>query len=94
MQPLSRLLLVFWVPFPSGCCKINTDGLVVNTPSELCCRGIFKKLRGQVIYCFHLKDSVGFAFEAELLVVIWALELAKAKHLNFIWIEDDSSYVV
>lgn len=66
----------------------------MNTPSELCCRRIFKNSRGQVICCFHPKDSVGFTFEAELLAVIWALELAKAKHLNFFWIEDDSSYVV
>lgn len=44
--------------------------------------------------CFNVKTGIGFAFVAEIIVVIYALELAQARGLNYIWLESDSVYVV
>lgn len=43
---------------------------------------------------FHAKASTSFAFEAKLVVVIYALEMPKTCSLDFIWLESDSMHVV
>ncbi|XP_057786474.1 uncharacterized protein LOC131003922 [Salvia miltiorrhiza] len=44
--------------------------------------------------CFHYKGGVGFAFEAKLLTVISAIQIADAHGWHDLWIEADSSFVV
>ncbi|KAH6758908.1 hypothetical protein C2S51_019143 [Perilla frutescens var. frutescens] len=56
--------------------------------------GVFRRSDGSVVGCFHTDEGVGFAFLAEILVVLAALEWAKRLSLDFIWLEADSIYVV
>lgn len=87
-------IIVHWRPPPSGWTKINTDGAAAGSPGALTCGGIFRNCRGFVSLCFHVKLGSGFAFEGELVAAIFALEMAQARELNFVWLESDSSYVV
>ncbi|KAH6832231.1 hypothetical protein C2S53_005580 [Perilla frutescens var. hirtella] len=49
---------------------------------------------GSVLGCFHTEKGIGFAFLAEALAVLEALEWARRLSLDFIWLEADSVYVV
>ncbi|KAH6760822.1 hypothetical protein C2S51_017771 [Perilla frutescens var. frutescens] len=67
-------ILVSWRPPPLGWIKINTDGSSQGAPGIMCTGGVFKRTDGSVLCCFHTSEGVGFAFIAELLAVIVALE--------------------
>ncbi|XP_057803244.1 uncharacterized protein LOC131018545 [Salvia miltiorrhiza] len=53
-------------------------------------RDKFSWVRG----CFHVKGGIGFAFEAELLAVISAIQIADHRNWKYLWIESDSTYIV
>lgn len=59
---------------------------MLTTLGVMRCGGVFRNSSGNVICCFHRIDNVGFAFEAELIVVIHALEIAYPKGLQFFWV--------
>ncbi|XP_057811645.1 uncharacterized protein LOC131025878 [Salvia miltiorrhiza] len=47
-----------------------------------------------VLGCFHFSVGRGWAFEAELLAFIIALEQIIAQRWDFVWIETDCTYMV
>ncbi|KAH6796697.1 hypothetical protein C2S52_021251 [Perilla frutescens var. hirtella] len=85
---------VFWRPSTTGWIKINTDRSSQGAPGSLATGGVFRILDGSVLYCFHTEEGVGFAFLAELLAAITALEWARKLSLDFIWLEANFVYVV
>ncbi|KAH6825024.1 hypothetical protein C2S53_005089 [Perilla frutescens var. hirtella] len=82
--PPTQVVPVIWRPPPCGWIKINTDGSTIGAPGSMAMGGIFCGSDGQVLCCFHSDEGVGFAFLAELLAVIFALEQAQVRSLNFI----------
>lgn len=56
--------------------------------------GVFRNCWGFVTTYFHVKSGHEFAFEAELIAVIYALELAQTQGLDSFLLEPDSTYVV
>lgn len=44
--------------------------------------------------CFNANVRTSFAFGAELVAVIYAIEVAKVCFLDFIWLESESMHVV
>ncbi|XP_057790909.1 uncharacterized protein LOC131008023 [Salvia miltiorrhiza] len=47
-----------------------------------------------VLGCFHFSAGRGWAFEAELLALIIALEQIIVQNWDFVWIETDCTYMV
>lgn len=74
--------------------KINTDDVAPGALGALTCGGGFRNSRGFVSLCFHVKLGFDFAFKAELVVAIFALEMAQARELHFVWLGSDTSYMV
>lgn len=82
-----------------SCCMVSATTWMVDSsacgfPGSLVCGGVVHNSRGFVTTFFHAKVGDHFAFEAELIEVIYALELTHANSFNFIWQESDSMYVV
>ncbi|KAH6781520.1 hypothetical protein C2S52_001729 [Perilla frutescens var. hirtella] len=65
-----------------------------GAPGCMAMGGVFRTPDGSVTNYFHTDEGVGFAFLAELLAAITALEWAQRLALDFIWLEADSIYVV
>lgn len=88
-----RILEVRWKLPPPEWIKCNTDGSALGSPGSARCGGVFRNCRGFVLGCFSVNLGTAFAFEAELFVVILALEAAFERNWNKIWLECDSTYV-
>ncbi|KAH6770666.1 hypothetical protein C2S52_015469 [Perilla frutescens var. hirtella] len=93
-SPTRDPISVFWRPPPPWWVKINTDGSSAGVPGIMATGGVIRRSDGSVIFCFHTDEGVGFAFIAELLAVLQALEWACILTLDYIWLEADSIYVV
>ncbi|XP_057777802.1 uncharacterized protein LOC130996413 [Salvia miltiorrhiza] len=87
---------VHWWPPVNHWMKVNTDGSALGAPGSISAGGggVFRDKWAAVRGCFHVKGGLGFAFEAELLAVITAINIAHSRGWRFLWVESDSSYVV
>ncbi|XP_057803315.1 uncharacterized protein LOC131018618 [Salvia miltiorrhiza] len=70
---------VHWWPPVSPWIKVNTDGSAQGSPGNIAAGGVFRDHFAWVRGCFHYKAGVGYAFEAELLAVIIAVQIAHSK---------------
>lgn len=66
----------------------------LGAPGLATCGGVFRNSRGFVQGCFSIKMGIAFAFEAELLAAILAIEAAAERNWCHLWLECDSTYVV
>lgn len=64
--------------------NINTDGGATGASGALTCGGVFRNCLAFVSICFHVKLGSDFAFEAELVATIFALEMTQARELHFV----------
>lgn len=92
--PPKKLIQGTWWPPPVGWIKVSTDGSAVGCPGIARAGGVFRDACDQVLACFQVSGGVAFAFEAELLGAITAMEIAWAKGWHHLWLESNSSYVV
>ncbi|XP_057770995.1 uncharacterized protein LOC130990779 [Salvia miltiorrhiza] len=84
---------VFWLPPPYPWRKININGSVHGSP--LCIHaGDIIRDSSTVIGCFHFAAGRDWAFKAELLALIIALEQVVVQGWDYIWIEIDYTYLV
>ncbi|KAK3200069.1 hypothetical protein Dsin_023484 [Dipteronia sinensis] len=89
-----RIIEIYWRPPPLGWIKVNKDGACLGSPGPSSCCGVFRNHRGFVKGCFASPLGIMHAFEAELSVVIKAIEYAFGFGWHNLWIECDSSYMV
>ncbi|XP_057771151.1 uncharacterized protein LOC130990949 [Salvia miltiorrhiza] len=89
-----RMVEVHWWPPVNHWIKVNTDGSALGAPGAIAAGGVFRDKWSVVRGCFHIKGGVGYAFEAELLAVITAINIAHDRNWLHLWIEADSMYVV
>ncbi|KAH6808270.1 hypothetical protein C2S51_029378 [Perilla frutescens var. frutescens] len=82
-SPLKNMVSVIWRPPPSGWIKINTDGSSQGAPGKMATGGVFRHSDGSVIGCFHTDEGIGFAFLAEALAVLVALEWEFADSVDY-----------
>ncbi|XP_057811583.1 uncharacterized protein LOC131025811 [Salvia miltiorrhiza] len=66
----------------------------MGAPGIIAAGGVFRDNWGWVRGCFHFKGGKGFAFEAELLDVIHAIDIAHHRGWRQLWLEADSTYIV
>ncbi|XP_057791145.1 uncharacterized protein LOC131008275 [Salvia miltiorrhiza] len=92
--PPPNMVEVHWWPPTSPWIKVNTDGSALGAPGIIAAGGVFRDHHAVVRGCFHIKGGTGFAFEAELLAVITAINIAHDRNWLNLWIEADSMYVV
>ncbi|XP_057809094.1 uncharacterized protein LOC131023567 [Salvia miltiorrhiza] len=92
--PSPEFINVYWWPPVNNWIKVNTDGSALGAPGKIGAGGVFRDKFSWVRGCFHVKGGIGFAFEAELLAVITAIQIAHARHWRQLWIESDSTYIV
>ncbi|XP_057803758.1 uncharacterized protein LOC131019091 [Salvia miltiorrhiza] len=85
---------VHWWPPILQWIKVNTDGSALGAPGKIAAGGVFRDNHGCVRGCFHQDGGKGFAFEAELLAVILAIQIAHERNWRFLWVESDSTYIV
>ncbi|KAK2655585.1 hypothetical protein Ddye_008637 [Dipteronia dyeriana] len=71
-----RILEVNWRPPPPGCLKVNTDGTAFGSPGLVGCAGVFRTCRVFVKGFFVIPLGVCFAFEAKLVVAVYAFDYA------------------
>ena len=69
-----HILEIIWHPPPPSLLKVNIDGAACGGPNHTACVDVFRICRGFVKDCFAIPLGVCFAFEAELVVVIHAIE--------------------
>ena len=87
------IIQVRWNFPPQGWTKVNIDGAAKGAPGKAGCGGIFRNCRGFIKGCFSFHLGIRFAFEAEIMGFIMALEFAHQFDWNNLWVETDSSYV-
>ncbi|XP_057790987.1 uncharacterized protein LOC131008105 [Salvia miltiorrhiza] len=85
---------IYWWPPTTNWMKVNTDGSASGAPGQIAAGGVFRDACCSVRGCFHIKGGLGYAFKAELLGVITAVQIANARGWNRLWIESDSTYIV
>ncbi|XP_019434823.1 PREDICTED: uncharacterized protein LOC109341375 [Lupinus angustifolius] len=89
-----KMVEVTWKCPPIRWTKVNTDGAAFGSPSQADGAGIFRNTNGNFMGCFtdyfEIKDTLYVEFKAALM----AVEFAKKKGWNSIWLECDSSLVV
>ncbi|XP_057770938.1 uncharacterized protein LOC130990725 [Salvia miltiorrhiza] len=91
-RPLSYVY-VYWIPPPAPWCKINIDGSVHGSPLHIHAGGVIRD-SSHVLGCFHFSAGRGWAFEAELLALVIALEQTVFHGWSHVWIETDCTYLV
>ncbi|XP_057791166.1 uncharacterized protein LOC131008296 [Salvia miltiorrhiza] len=79
--PPSMIEVHCWPPV-SRWIKVNTDGSATGAPGLIAAGGIFRDKWAAIKGCFHIKGGVGFAFEAELLAIIIAINIAHKREEN------------
>ncbi|KAK3199002.1 hypothetical protein Dsin_022417 [Dipteronia sinensis] len=85
---------VIWSPQAPGWIKVNIDGAALSSLVVKGCRSVFHNCRAFVKCGFAVPLGQVFAFEAELLAVSTAINLAWQNGWPRIWLENDSSYMV
>ncbi|XP_057803511.1 uncharacterized protein LOC131018823 [Salvia miltiorrhiza] len=85
---------VYWWPPSNHWIKVNTDGSALGAPGKIAAGGVFRDNHSTVRGCFHKKGGIGYAFEAELLAVITAIQYANDRNWFYLWLESDSTYIV
>ncbi|XP_057811701.1 uncharacterized protein LOC131025940 [Salvia miltiorrhiza] len=93
-SPPSDFINVYWWPPPNQWIKVNTDGSALGAPGKIVAGGDFRDNHSLVRGCFHVKGDLGYAFEAELLAVITAIQIAHHRNWYYLWVESDSTYIV
>ena len=89
-----RIIEVLW-KFPSpGWIKVNTDGAAFGSPGLAGSAGVFRNCRGFIRGCFALPIGIAYAFEAELVAAIHAINYAWDRGWKHLWLETDSTYLV
>lgn len=98
VQPLYsralRVISITWHFSQLYWLKVNIDGAALGSLGIAGGGRVFRNTRGFVKCCFAAPFGVAFAVKTELLYVIHALELAKDKAWDWIWLECDSKCVV
>ena len=84
---------VSWNLPPPGWLKVNIDGSSKGAPGVFGCGGIFKNCRGFVKGCFAIHLGICFAFEAEIMGFIIAIEIAHKFNWLNLWVDTDSTFV-
>ena len=85
---------VRWRFPPRGWIKLNIDGFALGSPGLGGCGGIFRTSRGFTKASFSWGLGVCFAFEAELMGFVIAIEKASEWNWSNLWVETDSTYLV
>ncbi|XP_057811613.1 uncharacterized protein LOC131025845 [Salvia miltiorrhiza] len=93
-SPPPDFVNIYWSTPSPPWIKVNTDGSAAGAPGLIAAGGVFHDNWNVVRGFFHYKGGVGFAFEAELLAIISAIQIAHARGWLDLWIEVDSIYVV
>ncbi|XP_057803295.1 uncharacterized protein LOC131018600 [Salvia miltiorrhiza] len=84
---------VYWIPPPAPWCKISIDGSVHGSPLHIHAGGVIRD-SSHVLGYFHFSAGRGWAFEAELLALVIALEQTVFHGWSHVWIETDCTYLV
>ncbi|CAA0822218.1 Polynucleotidyl transferase- ribonuclease H-like superfamily protein [Striga hermonthica] len=67
-------ILVKWNAPPSGWMKVNTDGMASGSPGNAAIGLLFRNGEGKVVFCFSATIGIRFAFQADLLAAIRAID--------------------
>ena len=89
-----NIIEVQWNHPPSVWIKCNIDGSALGVLGFSGCGGVFRTCKGFVKGCFAYGLGIGFAFKAEIMSFILAVEKAKEFGWVNLWVESDSLYVV
>ena len=85
---------VYWDFCSRGWIKCNIDGSAHSSPGMVGCDGIFRTCHGFTKCCFSKGIGIRFAFEAEMLAFVTAINKAVEFNWSNIWIESDSMSIV
>lgn len=77
-----------------GWFKVNIDGAALGSPGTAAGGGIFRNHLGDFIGGFVVSLGITFAFRAELLATMYAIELSYRYGWRSLWLESDSEMVV
>lgn len=78
------LILVFRIAFP-GWIKVNTDG-AFGALGLADYGGIFGTYKGSIKGCFTTSMVLAFAYEFELMTVLYVIDFAKKFNWDFLWL--------
>ncbi|KAK2406970.1 hypothetical protein QL285_042639 [Trifolium repens] len=84
---------VVWSPPIVSWIKCNTDGAASGCPGQASCAGVFRDHNALFLGAFNVNLGVSFAFHAELLGVMNAIDIAHEKGWWNLWLETDSMMV-
>ncbi|KAJ0027643.1 hypothetical protein Pint_36567 [Pistacia integerrima] len=90
----STVRVVLWKVPPLLWVKVNTDGLSKGSPGLSACGGVFRSNSGEFLGGFLINLGFEFAYYAELMAVLIAIEIAYSKGWWQLWIESDALTVV
>ena len=77
-----------------GWTEVNIDGVARGASGQASCGGVFRNCRGFIKGCFSFYLRNKYAFEAEIMSFIMALEFAHKFGWSNLWVETISIYVV
>jgi ribonuclease HI len=88
-----KIIEVFWMPPSFSWTKCNTDGAALGCPGQASCAGVFRDNNTTFLGCFTVNLGIYSAFHAELIGVMYAIEIAFEKGWWNLWVETDSVLV-
>ena len=83
---------VLWNLLPPGWLKVNIDGFAKGAPGFSGCGSIFRNNRGLTKGCFVTHLRLSFAFEAEIICFILAIETTHKHNWLNLWVETNSTF--
>lgn len=89
-----KIIEVKWQPQPPCYMKINIDGSALGSPGTAGYGGLFQNARGFLHGAFTGSLGTAYAFEAELMAAIYAINKAFEVGWRNLWTETITIYVV
>ena len=83
-----------WSPPQSGVVKFNVDGSALGSPGETGIGGVLRNARREIIGFFSLSTGPGFAYEAEVYALHFALLICQLFVIRNVVLESDSMVAV
>jgi len=85
---------VLWIPPTPTWIKVNTNGALTKNPNRASCGGVFRDHNSIFVGAFAQNLNTNSAFNAELLGIITAINIAVENNWMSIWLETDSQLAV
>lgn len=82
---------IIWMSPLNNLIKCNTNGVFLGVSRPVIYGGIFRDFEVRFFFSFSININIFFSLQKEIIGVTKAIELARQKEWNNLWLETDST---